>query len=368
MSKYRLFFLVSLFCATLILPCLYSIAQAQTPIPAPPGRLQVLTSVDEPFVIKQEDHYTGFSVDLWDALAKRLNYSYDWVEVKSIDELLQRAQAGTADAGVGKIIITSEREKMVDFSAPYDVTGLRIMIGEDHRSFFAKLTTAIFRPGLLQLFGFFLLALLVIAHIIWLLERKNNDAIRLAYLPGLWDSLWYALSTLAALTYVTEDKPKSPGKQIIVMMMFVMGIILVTLFTAAITAELTVQELGVNINGPADLPGKKVATIQHSVAAKYLDQQGILYESVKTIDEAATLLEQGDVEAVVYDAPVLEYYAAHHGNGKVTVVGPPFNVIFYGIALPTGSPLRKSINEELMGMKEDGMYDLIYRKWFGAER
>jgi len=51
------------------------------------------------------------------------------------------------------------------------------------------------------------------------------------------------------------------------------------------------------------------------------------------------------VQAVVYDAPVRLYHAATQGRGTVHVVGSIFKEETYGIALPTGCPLCKPINE-----------------------
>jgi polar amino acid transport system substrate-binding protein len=367
MTRYRFIFLFILLTAFFSLLGKPSTAQAQTPtpLPAPAGRFQVITTVFEPFVMKQGDRYTGFSVELWDALAKRIGYDYQWVEAASADDILQRIQAGTEDVIVGKTIITADREKVLDFSVPYFVAGLQVMVGEPHHSFIRNLLTTIIKPELLQVLGFGLLVLLVMAHIIWLLERGSNEAIPKAYLPGVWESMWYALSTIATLEYADKEKPRSPLKRIIAMVLVVLGIILIAQFTAAITASLTVQQLGGDINGPGDLPGKKVATISQSVAADYLAQQGINYVGVANIDQATSLLEQGEVDAVVFDAPVLQYYAANHGNGKVKVVGPVFKTVFYGIAVPTGSPMRKQINEGLLSLVEDGTYDKIYQKWFG---
>jgi polar amino acid transport system substrate-binding protein len=366
MIKWRLIFLVILVPVALSLLVGLSSAQAQTPTPPSPKPLQVLTLTVEPFVMKQGNGYTGFSVELWDALAKRLGYDYEWVEAASADDLLQRVQAGNYDVVVGKTIITADREKIMDFSVPYFVGGLQIMVGEPHQSFIRNFLTTIFKPELLQVLGFGMLVLLVMAHIIWLIERGNNEAIPKAYLVGVWESLWYALSTVATLEYADKEKPRSPLKRIIAMVLVVMGIILIAQFTAAITASLTVQQLGGTINGPGDLSGKKVATISQTVVAGYLAEQGINYVGVDTMDQAAGLLEQGQVDAVVFDSPVLQYYATNHGNGKVKVVGPVFKTVFYGIAVPTGSPMRKQINEGLLNLVEDGTYDQIYQKWFGT--
>ena len=48
--------------------------------------------------------------------------------------------------------------------------------------------------------------------------------------------------------------------------MFV-GVVFVAFYTAQLAATLTVQQIQGGINGPEDLPGKKVATTRGSTAA-----------------------------------------------------------------------------------------------------
>jgi polar amino acid transport system substrate-binding protein len=54
------------------------------------------------------------------------------------------------------------------------------------------------------------------------------------------------------------------------------------------------------------------------------------------------------------------------GNGKVQVVGSIFRKENYGIAFPPNDALRKPVNEALLKLKETGVYDQLYKKWFGA--
>ena len=77
-------------------------------------------------------------------------------------------------------------------------------------------------------------------------------------------------------------------------------------------------------------------------------------------------LGEGKADAVVYDAPVLLYYASRDGKGKVQVVGSIFRKENYGIVFPPDSPYRKPVNEALLKIKEDGTYDRLYTKWFGG--
>ena len=62
---------------------------------------------------------------------------------------------------------------------------------------------------------------------------------------------------------------------------------------------------------------------------------------------AYTLLEAGDVDAVVFDAPVLLHYANTAGRGRVRVFWSIFEEDAYAFALPTGNELREAINQSL---------------------
>lgn len=98
----------------------------------------------------------------------------------------------------------------------------------------------------------------------------------------------------------------------------------------------------------------------HSAAARIV---GVIWMFASVIFIA---LAQGQADALVYDAPVLLYYAAHEGKGKVQVVGSIFHREDYGIVFPSGSAYRKLVNEALLKMKENGTYDQLYKKWFGG--
>src|SRR6266567_8412049 len=91
---------------------------------------------------------------------------------------------------------------------------------------------------------------------------------------------------------------------------------------------------------------------------------GLLFLNVASAEEGCDLVLQGDVQAVVFDAPTLQYLAAKRGNGVLRVVGPIFASQKYGIAVADGSALRKRINRALLEMYEDGRYSALYNKWF----
>jgi ABC-type amino acid transport substrate-binding protein len=109
-----------------------------------------------------------------------------------------------------------------------------------------------------------------------------------------------------------------------------------------------------------------VATVERSTAEDYLTAQGLTTVKLADIEKAYYLLEAGEVDAVVYDAPVLQHYALKKGKGRVKVVGLVFQEQNYGIALQVKSPLREEINIALLRLVENGVYKEIHDKWFGS--
>lgn len=64
---------------------------------------------------------------------------------------------------------------------------------------------------------------------------------------------------------------------------------------------------------------------------------------------------------------MLLYYAAREGRGRVRTAGQLFVHEYYGIALQQGSPLRERVNLGLLRLRESGVFDAIYDRWFSRD-
>jgi ABC-type amino acid transport substrate-binding protein len=331
--------------------------------------LRVATKRLEPFVIYQNRRYTGFSIDLWEKIADEIGISYELYGVNTIAKLLDEVKRGAADLAIAGIGMTSKREQNVDFSHPFFESGLQIMVSEDLDTplevIFAKVFSILLSPGLAYGVGVFLVVLLVAAHMIWLLERRHNPQFSRGYLHGLWQSIWWAVVTVTTVGY-GDKTPKGRMGRFFALIWILAGYFVFAYFTASVTSTVTLQELQGSISGPQDLYDKKVATVEKSPAADYLNAQGISTVKLENIETACHLLETGKVDAVVYDAPVLQHYAVQKGKGKVKVVGLIFQEQSYGIALQFNSPYREKINVALLRLMENGIYKEIHNKWFGS--
>ncbi|PZO37998.1 MAG: ABC transporter substrate-binding protein [Pseudanabaena frigida] len=326
--------------------------------------IKIATRIVSPFVIEENGELGGFSIELWKNIAQELNVISDFKKTESISDLLTAVQSKQADIAVAAISVTAQREQDVDFSQPIFDSGLQILVrNQGSQSSIGRLLGSIFTPTLFQLLGIMVLIILIPAHVVWFVERNHKGGFleNSAYFPGVFKACWWAAATLATQA---EEMPKSPwGRMMAVIWMFI-SVVFIAYFTATVTTSLTVERLQNNIKGIQDLAGKQVATIAGSTSASYLKQQKIDTKEFTQVDELYSALNNADVDAVVFDAPILLYYAAHDGKGKVQVVGSIFRKESYAIALPNDSPYRKQINNALLSLEEKGTYQDIYDKWF----
>ena len=330
-------------------------------------KLQVATRLVRPFVYEQQGQLTGFSVELWQEIARQMNVQSEFVVKPTVKDLLDAVKTKDVALGIAAISITAERELDLDFSQPMFDAGLQILTlvqGSRGALVEAILSNLLSITVLLYVLGVALI-LLVMAHLVWVFERRSPTGMltHRTYFPGIFEACWWAASTLATQA---DQMPRAAIARVIAVVWMFMSVVFIAYFTAAVTSSLTVQQLRGDINGPEDLPGKRVASVKSSTSAELLRQRSVEPVEFTKIEEAYQALQDGQVDAVVYDAPVLLFYAAHEGKSKVQTVGAIFRKENYGIVFPSNSTYRKPVNEALLKLKENGVYDQLYTKWFGG--
>jgi polar amino acid transport system substrate-binding protein len=335
------------------------------------GELRVVTRVLPPLVLEQPDgKFSGFSIELWNKIAERLNLKFKYHAAPNVGALLEDVRAGKADMGVAAISIVSKREAEFDFSQPILNAGLQIMVrgrGQDaDANPLWDLLALLFSPAILVWLGIAALLIVIPAHIVWFLERRHKDGIipTDSYYPGIFYAMYWAASTLATQA---EQAPKHWLARIVTVLWMFIGVVFVAFYTAQLAATITVQRIESGINGPDDLPGKTVATTRGSTAASAARALRAEVMEVERIEDAYKALIDKQADAVVFDAPVLLFYAAKEGKGRVQMVGAPFRKEDYGIVFPRNHPLRKQVNVVLLGLREDGTYQQLYDKWFAGK-
>lgn len=119
----------------------------------------------------------------------------------------------------------------------------------------------------------------------------------------------------------------------------------------------------------ADLKGKRIAAqIGTTGEMKARSVEGATVTTFNTQDEAALELKNGGVDAIIGDAPVVEYYLAKGGNEFAMVVGEKMEAEQYGMAFKKDSKLAGELNKALDELKKNGEFEKLNAKWFGTEK
>lgn len=334
------------------------------------GTLAVAARALPPFVMYENGTYSGFEVELVQLVAAKLGMSAEIYAVDTVAKQVDDIGRGVAQLGLGGVAITESREEVVDFSLPVLDSGLTILVlNESSRgvidrilAFFGAVASSDL-PWLLVVFG---VAVLISAHLVWWLERHDNPDFATPYRRGIWDSFYWSVVTMSTVGYGDKVARGTSGR-VLALLWIALGTLVFASFTAAIASSLAVNELRSEISGPSDLVGRRVATATHSAGESYLPSIGVGPVLVDDIEDAYPLLSEGRVDAVVFDAPVLQFHAAREGAGEVATVGADFQRVQYGLMLSEDdAELQETIDLALLDLVESGVYQRLHDTWFGA--
>ena len=335
-----------------------------------PAEIRVIAGIVPPFVMKEGDRLTGFSIDLWAEIASRLNLKPTYEATDDVDAFFDALRSKKAQIGVSGVFYTAARDREFDFSYPILEAGLQVMVrtsgGEAAATPLKDVLNLLFSRSAATWLGVAVLIILIPAHIVWWLDRGREDGASPAqrYFPGIFHALTWATTALVSQVQLL---PSQWLARVFGLIWMFAGVVFIALYTAQLTATLTVEEIHGMINGPGDLPGKRVATLRGSTAVPFLKQAGAELRELSTVSDVNAALVGQKVDAVLFGSPALRYFAAHEGKGRVRLVGPEFNLRDIGFVFQLGDPLRRRVSSALLTLREDGSYQRIYAKWFGGE-
>ena len=331
------------------------------------GVLQIATIERPPFAMQEGGNLTGFSIELWEQIAEDLDLEFEYQLQDEFGVMLEKVESEEVDLAIANISITQTREEVMDFSHPIFDSGLQILTPKESNSTLGLLR-AVLDAGVIQLVLIALAVLIAAAHVVWYLERgrKGQAYFSDEYPKGLWDTFWWAF-VIVTIGGFEERAPRTVVGRGFAILWTLASLFIVSLFVAKFASVLTVSELQGSIADYNDLYGKNVATIESSTSDQFLTDKNIDFESYTNIDDMFRDLERGNLDAIVHDAPIVTYYAATRGRGRVQVSGPIFKPEKFGIALPENSDLVEPINQQLLKYNEDGTYERLYDRWFDTQ-
>lgn len=313
------------------------------------SRLVIGTRQAAPFSMKDADgSWRGISIELWQRIADRLGIVYDIQEEPSLTGLLEGVRTGRFDAAVAAFTVTAERERILDFTHPFHTTGLAIAVRPVDGKGWLSAVEPFFSIEFLQILGGLALLLLGIGFLVWLAERKANpEYFGGTPLQGIGSGFYWSAVTMTTVGYGDKVATTTLGRILSIIWMFT-AVVIISSFTAAIASSLTIGRMEAPIQGPEDLPKVRVATVASSTSEAYLRRELIRYSTFATTLDALKALSDNDIDAVVYDAPIINYMVTSEFRGRLAVLPQRFERQDYAIVLPENSELRTPVNLALL--------------------
>ncbi|MEQ8461817.1 MAG: transporter substrate-binding domain-containing protein [Sandaracinaceae bacterium] len=328
----------------------------------PGRRLNLAVLGNPPFHLSRGGEPSGLSVDVWHALAARLEVDYALTVVPNAGVAIDGVADGTYDGAIGPISITSERAQRVDFTQPYHDATLAILTLPGSSGAWERiepfLTKAFF--GALALL---LLVLTLVGALMWVVERKANDGFPKAPLAGVGVGIWLALVTMTTVGY-GDKAPITPAGRLLTGVWMVLSMLTVSSLTAGIATALTLSQLDrAAIETAGELAGRPVATLEGTTAAALARRNDANIIAVDDLQEGIDRLVDERVDAVVYDRPVLQYHLRQNEDLGLALSAHEYDPQGYGFAFPLGSSLAHQVNVELLALEESGQLEAIKDEW-----
>jgi polar amino acid transport system substrate-binding protein len=310
----------------------------------------------------------GVSVDLWRRVAESLGREYHLVPVTQMEAILQGLERKDYDVAIGAITITPARLARVDFSYPTHRSGAAVAVREDTGPMAALAGYGSVLGELSPLIALTFALLIVMGVAMWLAERPLKPHSHESVVDTLRDGVYWAVVTMTTVGY-GDKTPKTTAGRVIAVVWMLASVALVSILSTSIVSRMTADRVagGLRVT-EADLAGKRLAAVAHSSGAEYLDERRLRYAPFEDLPAALTALGRGDVDAVVNSIGALQYLVSTRSKERIK---PPEGVLepaYMAIALPAGSPLRKSLDEALVGITASQEWRQVEDGYFGRER
>ncbi|OUS24114.1 hypothetical protein A9Q98_14215 [Thalassotalea sp. 42_200_T64] len=328
--------------------------------------LRIGTMHAPPFAIKAPDgSWSGISIELWQAMAKDLNLSYQFEE-HSLQGLLDGVNDGSLHAAVAAITITEERESLMDFTHPIHSTGFAIATKSDEQtnlwlSTFQQLFSLQFFQVVASLFGL----LFAVGWLMWLVEHKHEAKSDDSHtIRRVSEGFWWAAATMTTVGYGDKTPLTTTGRALGVVWMFT-ALIIVASFIAAFSSILTLQKISSNVNNINNLSKVQIATVPGSTSERFLKNNGYMTHEFPSVSDGISAVANGKIDAMVYDAPLLRYFVQEEFQGLIEISPVTFERQDYGFAVPENSQLREPLNRILLRIVRSDNWNVKLEKYMG---
>ncbi|GJP83278.1 hypothetical protein CLOP_g13451 [Closterium sp. NIES-67] len=314
------------------------------------------------------DKFSGFCIDVFKSAVALLPYTLSFQFIAygdgqtppSYDAMLADVADKAYDAAVGDITITSDRALLVDFTQPFESSGLSFVVPVQRAAPNTWAFLAPFTPGMWVLLyvSFFYTALVV-----WFLEHLQNEDFGGKLHQQLATSVWFSFATM---TFSHEEQVRTTlGRTVVIVWLFVVFVIS-SAYTASLSSVLTVSQSEPTVSDFKALQAgnQTVGYRMGSFASSYMQGVGINESRLVGIDPEGdwdVVVQAQQVAVVVDEEPYLDIFLSDH----CYYTKPPhaFATFNFGFAFQRGSSLTADLSLAIETLAQNGQLQSLHDLW-----
>ncbi|KAL4230944.1 Glutamate receptor 2 [Mactra antiquata] len=373
--------------------------------PEQKNKTRIVTSIlDAPYMMYKDEetkkrqprcgkeNFIGFCPDLAKKIASIVNINYDICVVKDLkygerldndtwNGIIGELTRDETDLAIAPITITSERERVVDFTKPFMSLGISIMI---RKTAVKKASVFSFMDPLsYEIWMCILFAYIGVSVVLFLVSRFSptewhvEEGTSISNDFTISNSLWYSLG--AFMQQGCDISPRSVSGRIVGSVWWFFTLIIISSYTANLAAFLTVERMLTPIESAEDLA--KQTEIQYGIldsgSTKAFFQQSKfpVHERMWAyMQSASPSVFVGDNKegikkvrnenyAFLIESTTNEYINMRKPCNTMKV-GPNLDSKGYGIATPIGSDLRDGLTLAVLKLREGGDLEEMRKNWW----
>ncbi|XXG58320.1 hypothetical protein AAC387_Pa04g0659 [Persea americana] len=318
---------------------------------------------------------TGYAIDVFkevmNSLAKNVSFEFFICENGSYDELIQLLHVNGCDGVVGDITITFNRSKYGEFTQPYMMAGVSMIVPVvgSRKSWWWFL-----RPCTAGLWGLMLgLFLSKMLMVLFFEHCENNPVLEGGtFLKQVWEALFLSFSVFATSQ---NEKLKSKCSILVKSIWIIELVLLMAFYYPALQPLVSSYNGGPIVTGLEKLimNGDYVGYQKGSFVLGLLKDMGFQEQKLKaysSIEEYATALSRGSrnngVSAIIDEIPYIKLFLAKHDD-RYTMAGPSFRPESgFSFLFKRGSTITRDVSDGVVKFKEGEMMSKLEKKWFGS--
>ncbi|KAJ0710348.1 putative solute-binding protein family 3/ domain of MltF [Helianthus annuus] len=265
----------------------------------------------------------------------------------------------SCEAVAGDVTVRANRAQYVDFTSAYLSSEVYMLVRASHE--WNQTLWTFLKPFTPRLWIAIVGVCIYIGLAVAILEYRVSNPKFLAPIPQrVVMVIWFPISTF----FFHEGKIHNKSTKVVLVMWLSMIFIIVQIFTATLSAWLTLDQMRPKLPSSYENVGYQDGSFLKDFITQKYNCSDTKLVPLKTIEEYERALSTHRVNAIFHELPYIELFLAKYGSDYMKF-GPINQESGIAFALPRGSPLLQDFSMAVINVTESDTMMKMKEKYLG---